>query len=239
MAKGPKTQPPEHSPEAEQWSVVVVGSFNPAIFHPAWFLERGLISSEIYDESEVVVVRPEVSEMNLGPFEFQCARGRLQVMINEPTEHAPLLDLILGVLTLLPETPVWAAGMNHQRHFKAANEDRWNALGDALVPKEPWQDVLNSPGMRALSMIGKRDDEFHGYIAAQVEPSVLIRPGVFVAVNDHVQTTLLDPTASKSIEEFPIAEKTDLPLIAGALKGGWEAAQLRSDAIITKVASLL
>ena len=72
-------------------------------------------------------------------------------------------------------------------HFKMPSEKDWHAVGHRLAPKEPWDDILEKPGMRTIVMEGVRPDEFKGNIRVRVEPSVRVDPGVFIQVNDHYE----------------------------------------------------
>lgn len=55
------TVPERPPPEILGVEIVLVGSFNPKIFHPAWFAAQKLISQEAADESNVEVVTNDIS----------------------------------------------------------------------------------------------------------------------------------------------------------------------------------
>jgi hypothetical protein len=80
-------------------------------------------------------------------------------------------------------------GINRQAHFRSSSEGAWHAVGHRLAPKEPWAGLLEKPGMRRVSMLGQRPDEYRGDIVVTVEPSMVLRPGfgVYLEVNDHYQ----------------------------------------------------
>lgn len=240
MSEAESTQQTNPLPEQQGYGIVLVGSFNPPIFHPAWFRERGLIAPELEDDSSVEIVRPEAAVMKLGPFELNCNRERFQLQIHDPAEHGPVRDLALGVLSLLPETPVWAVGMNYWAHFRAADLDRWNELGWRLAPRQFWTDLLLDPGMRTVAILGNRDDGRHGNVLAQVEPSVHVRPGVFVSVNDHVQTFAENRLSSQDdVTPKDPLELADTKEIATVLRDCWDQAKERADRISSKVAAQL
>lgn len=53
-------------PEIEGISVVFLGDFNPAIFHPEWFARHGLISEPDLKDSIAEVVTGQVALVKLG-----------------------------------------------------------------------------------------------------------------------------------------------------------------------------
>src|SRR5687767_12874321 len=49
---------PERSPEINGMSIVLIGNFNPAIFHSAWFAKFGLLPEEESSDIENQVILP-------------------------------------------------------------------------------------------------------------------------------------------------------------------------------------
>ena len=64
------------TPHAEGLDVVVVGSFNPAIFHPDWFLRQQIISEEDGKAAQVKVMTSEFAEVQLCGFKLVCMSDR-------------------------------------------------------------------------------------------------------------------------------------------------------------------
>jgi hypothetical protein len=61
--------------ELEGLTIVVVGSFNPAIFHPAWFSRCNLIRQEEADSAKVEIVHSEVAQFSGDWFSVQRTSG--------------------------------------------------------------------------------------------------------------------------------------------------------------------
>lgn len=177
----------ELKPEGEGVSVVLVGSFNPAIFHPAWFAREKLIQHEEAERAEVKIVSPQVSVFSIGWLGLEVTLDRFAVRTTQIQHAEPLRDLVLGTFGLLRHTPLAHMGINRQAHFRSTSEEEWHALGHRLAPKEPWAGALEKPGMKQLSMQGQRPDSYRGRITVMVEPSLKTKPGVGVhlEVNDH------------------------------------------------------
>ena len=80
--------------------IVLVGSFNPSIFHPAWFALNEVISQEHAVSSEVGVVHNEVASMTLGnQIKVSCEANRFQVEVSKAPEII-LLDLVSRFLEI-------------------------------------------------------------------------------------------------------------------------------------------
>jgi len=186
--------------EIEGIAFVVIGSFNPAIFHPSWLLAQNLIRREEAESAKIQVVHPNATSFAIGSVELQVTADRLSVSTNDAASYEFARDLTMGSLRILSHTPVRSMGMNKNFHFSMPSEEMWHAVGHRLTPKEPWAGILEQPGMVDITMEGKRPDEFNGYIRVSVQPSGRIKPGVFISVNDHYQYDHKDSTPSQGCD---------------------------------------
>lgn len=174
------------TPEAEGLAVVLVGSFNPAIFHPEWFLRQGLIGEQDAKEAEVKVVSGGVTDIRLCGISLQCVGDRMSFNTANISHAERMQDLILHTFTLLSHTPIIACGLNPSIHYAVSSMDYWHKIGHTLAPKElVWQELLDTPGMRSLVIKSLRKGEFPGELNVTVEPSAKFPPGIFVQVNCH------------------------------------------------------
>jgi hypothetical protein len=177
---------PEYTLEVSGASIVLVGSFNPAIFHPEWFARNGLLPQGEVDSAELQVVHPQLSQFETERFSFQITTDRFTGMTKPNTIAGPLQDLILGTFYVLEHTPVQAMGMNRVLHFSMGSEEAWHRLGDKLAPKEPWNDILEGrPGMRNLDILTQGESPRGSSLMVRVQPSLLIQPGVYFEINNH------------------------------------------------------
>ena len=174
------------TPEAEGLDVVLVGSFNPAIFHPDWFLRQGLIGEQDAKEAKIQDVSGEISVAQLCGMRLQCVGDRFSLGTNNVSLAERMQDLILQTFTLLSPTPIIACGINPRVHYSVGNVDYWHKIGHSLSPKElVWNEILDHPGMQSLTVKAPRGGEFPGEINLTVEPSGKFPPGVFVKANYH------------------------------------------------------
>ena len=83
-------------PELEDVSVVLVGSFNPAIFHPTWFAREKLIQQEEADRADIKIVSPEVSVFSIGWLQLEVTLDRFAARTSQIQNLEPLRDLVRG-----------------------------------------------------------------------------------------------------------------------------------------------
>lgn len=173
------------NPSMQDLHIVILGQFNPAIFHPAWFAAQELIRPQEADAAEVQIVHPEASIFQIDWCIISVTRDRFQAGTLQEPYFEPLRDLVCGVFSVLNHTPVRAVGINRQFHYRLASEETWHAVGHHLAPKDEWIDLLDSPGTKQLVIEGQRPDERLGYIRVLVEPSNKVEFGIHLEINDH------------------------------------------------------
>lgn len=182
-------------PEIQGLSFVLVGDFNPTIFHPLWFSHHELIGEHEGGAAKIEVVHNDISVFDLDWMRLQVTRDRFELTTLQEPYFEVIRDLVIGTFQLLEHTPVKALGINHQLHFKMKDADEWHGLGHRLAPKECWNKVLEKPGMQKVSIKGERTDGYKGNILVTVEPSSKLKYGTYFAINDHYEA---DTTAGKS-----------------------------------------
>jgi hypothetical protein len=190
-------------PRLHQFSVNLLGSFNPAIFQPRWFGSVGALTEaevKLFEDRNAIkpddlILTTEVAQLRL-PDRFAVVATREKVSI---TDHNPpfnwLRDFVECTFSALPHTPVRAAGLNREFHFPIEQREAWWRIGDILVPKEPWEfffrgrltsDVERSGGVTTVTMrIYRTSKEWPGYLDLRVFVSSLGERVLGVATNDH------------------------------------------------------
>ena len=223
------------APQTSQVSVVLLGRFNPTIFHPLWFAENKMIGRKeagIAIEKGIEVVHPELSSFRLDWLQLQVDRTRFAARVfEEPLVRA--YDLVVQCFQIMRHTPLSTLGINRLVHFEAGGEEEWHRLGDILAPKEPWKDFIgggNLPrrgGLRSLTMKQtSRDTGEIGSINIKIEPSTEIKFGVFMEINDHYEI---------KDRENP----TDADEIRGILERRFENSMEYSERIIDHIMGML
>jgi hypothetical protein len=191
-------------------TIVGAGSFNPAIVHPLWLAEKNLISSKAADHAmspdnpHQILVASNLTTFVADWLSVQVTPVQAVFATVDQARDVDLRDLVRGVFSLLPETPVDALGINTDSHFQAADADHWHAFGDKFLPKEYWEPIFSGGpwkpraagakervGMREMMVeVAREDSKVPGYVRVQLAPSVrLIPDGVYILVNMHFQLT--------------------------------------------------
>lgn len=171
-------------PEIEDASIVVLGTFNPAIFHPLWFKMNELIRPEEAESAKLEVTHPQISIFSFEWCRVHVETGRFIVNASNKASYGLISDLVFGTFSILDHTPITAMGLNRTMHFKMDSREKWHAFGHMVAPKEVWSQIMAKPGLRSLTMEDPRETP-EGVLRVQIEPSVRIDPGVFIDVNNH------------------------------------------------------
>lgn len=172
------------SPEIEGISIIVLGAFNPQIFNPDWLARQKLIQEGEAEKAAVEAISSDIAVFSLGWAKLEVTRERAAFSTNQPQHYEILRDLVIAVFKILRHTPLTRFGINWIYHFKMPDEESWHKVGHKLTPKEPWKDALEKPGMRNVTMQGARSDDLKGSVNVTVQPSVKVRPGLYINVND-------------------------------------------------------
>lgn len=180
----------DHRLELDGYSIIVVGSFNPAIFQPLWLSDNNLIRKEEANEAKIEIIHRQAAIFSTEWFSLQVTDDRFALETKDPTKSLPLRDLAFGAFKILEHTPIAAFGLNRIQHYSMSSMDRWHALGHHLAPKASWHALLSEPGMRLLIMEGKRAN-CDARIQVRIEPLDRLTGGVSISVNEHHDFTPL------------------------------------------------
>ncbi|SRR5260221_4884387 len=184
--------------ESEGLEIVCIGSFNPKIFHPAWFRNFEIITEADMQESTVRMVSSDVADIEMKGIRIQCLKERFTAGTADPTRYEMMQDWVLLIFSMLPHIPLTMLGINSLVHYRLIDDvDRWHRIGHRLAPKDVWEQMFMKPGLLSLTTQCERTDGFEGNIHVTVEPSVQFRPGLFVKTNHHFQ-----PSKQQDIATF-------------------------------------
>lgn len=180
------------NPEKQALTIVVLGSFNPAIFHPSWFSTIHMFSeteiNQALDEFKGVVHK-SISDFQIDWCRFVVEPNRISVTTKMDAYFERLRDLLNATFYKLSHTPVTAVGINPEADFKAPTRERYDNFGDKLAPKDDWSKIMtNKPGLRQLIIEDSpRPDKFNGYTQIKIQPSdgKEIKYGINIHMNDH------------------------------------------------------
>ena len=190
----------------DQVSIVLLGSFNPKIFHPSWLALNNLISSEQADDAAVEIVHSDITQFAAAYMRFDIHSTRFRVLCD--TIHRDLIrDLVLAAFgEHLPHTPISQLGINRAITYSCGTEAIRNKLGALLAPRRPWgpwgeaiERVSDDPsihgGMTRLVMRQMpRPDGLDGHIQADLRPVPDDMTRVIIDTNNHFEVNPSDET---------------------------------------------
>jgi len=210
-------------PRSQVLSLVLVGDFNPKIFHPAWFSCQGLIKKSEEEEAVIEIIRPEISIFELEWMKFSVTRDRATIETAKEPYYELLRDLVVSTFRLLNHTPIKMLGINMKKTFSVETAEEWHNYGHTLAPKTPWEGLLNSPGLNSISMQGVRPDKYQGIISVVTgpTPATELKQGISILVNDHYTLVSSDTDTVMGCNE-----------IMDILESSWSASLRRADSII-------
>ena len=224
-------------PEITSVSLVMLGSFNPAILTPAWFAWRGLLPEKTVDIADLKVAHPMVTEFEAEWLSLQVMPERFSISTTQ-SPFVRLEDLAVRIFREhLPHTRLKAMGINREVHFQVNSFEVRDRVGRLLAPIEPWGEWGKElepdgkhGGMISLTMrqVKPGGRPIGGHINVTVEPSARVgenRTGIYVRVNDHFEV------------ENPEGESTTTEVVT-MLQGNFDESLRRADQIIDHLMSL-
>ena len=182
-------------------AIVVIGTFNSAIFSPDWLCTNGLIGDEDAEAARQgspetpMLVSEQVSSFATEWFSLQVMQNRFSVTSKGPLLPA-LKDLAASVFQLVPHTPVAAVGLNFMGHFRLPREEDFYRAGDRLAPKEIWNSLFPNEEAGLNNLTIRIQDYKRGEVLETkdekritVEPSNSIPFGIYMSYNGHHDVT--------------------------------------------------
>lgn len=193
-------------------SIVLIGSFNPAIVTPDWLEKYNLLGPE---DAELARNSPDIA-ITHHVTKFETDWCVLQVLPNQFSITSKgavgpnLMDLAVGIFSLLPHTPVSALGMNFMAHYRMDNEDEYHKVGDVLAPKAPWYEQYDPKtsyaGLESITVRihpfarGEKNNQTDSKNIT-LQASAEVPGGIFMMMNDHHDIKNSENTADTNSEQ--------------------------------------
>jgi hypothetical protein len=155
---------------------------------------HGLIPQQQVDEAVVKIIIPQLAQFETEQVIVQVVQDRFIAASKPNANPIALRDLVQGTFFILEHVPVTAMGLNCQMHFPLGSEENWHRIGDRLAPKDGWNEVLEGrPGMLSLLITTEMADPAGVRYTVKVEPSRLVKLGVYFETNEHHQAPAEEP----------------------------------------------
>jgi hypothetical protein len=167
-------------------SIVILGDFNPSIFHPYWLVKNGLVSESEASEADLQVSHKDVSVFTVAFISYEVTRERLKIATKNQAMFETVRDNALGILTILRHTPLKAMGFNSDFHFSTSVAES-AILYDKIVPTAFWNDLINEPKLEAVVLKDFHVNEKKNFTRVQIQPSIAITNGLYFLVGDHYE----------------------------------------------------
>ncbi len=146
----------------ETYSIVLLGIFNPILFHPFWLKDKGIISQQdirIDKDIKGFVVHQQLSSFPVGDWlDVIIKPDRAEFRIKDAAKLVLLKDLVIAVLNALPDTPIISFGINHGVISTLGNLKNYYEFGKFLNPLDIWQETFKEPRLKFLSIIDDKPD---------------------------------------------------------------------------------
>lgn len=134
------------------YSVVLLGGFNPMIFHPFWLLQKKLISEADVTEKKIIV-NDQISTYHVGDWlEMTVTPKRCEFKIKKAERVVMMRDLIVGTLNALSEMPIIAVGINRGGVYNLTDEKSYYEFGAKLAPLQMWEPSFHDPRLRNIAI---------------------------------------------------------------------------------------
>ena len=203
-----------YNPERKQYSIVLIGEFNPGMFHPEWFCRNDILSREdvafaCADTNKYPLINTQqITMFKTTQLTVKIETNRFQV-VAEKEPLVSLKDFVVKCFDKLGSYVIKAYGFNYSAHYKIDSESKYQEIGDKLAPKEYWADLLGNDisgddrkgGLCEIQMSEQKADE-KGSISMLLQPSAQVKPGVFISCNDHNEVADDDNFAEVVIEKI-------------------------------------
>lgn len=143
-------------PQEREASIVLVGDFDPLMLVPQWFVNQGLLPPEdLRQNLTIEIIYKDLTRFTLPNIVVEVSPTKLLLRSDIQSIDFQIVDMAVGVLSALPKVKVTAVGLNLQEDYYIEDRKIWDGVGDLLVPKKFWYDLVpGSPktGLAKLQM---------------------------------------------------------------------------------------
>jgi len=192
---------------SEEASIVLVGNFNPKIFHPEWFIRKEIIEDWDYSNDKIINL-PDLTQLELP------SSRKITVLLNQFTlrsslasDHLALKDMVTSTFSILGETPTAQMGMNYTSVIKLSNKSNWMKFSRDLAPHKYWEQAVNyfdqieqekqdQLGLWDMTMNLPRPDDIPGHIRAKITVTSASDHSLTFSINNHIE---IDESAANTM----------------------------------------
>jgi hypothetical protein len=199
--------------EADQLTLVLIGSFNPAILQPRWMAGVDLLGPGEAEAAKITVIAADAAIFEIGDWlGIQVTSDRFHA--TGPFSHAlKIRDFVVGLFSVLEHTPITQLGINRSMHFRLKDKTTRDMLGEKFAPAEAWPAAFATAKLQSLRKQGKRPNSSAGSLTVTIEPSGRIpEVGLFVSSHEHYELAAGERAAEMLRSNFEASVRFGLEL---------------------------
>lgn len=210
-------------------TVSLAGSFNPHAFQPAGLASLEILTRQEGADPEGLTVQPEFLRFATEHITLEATRELVEITSRAAdVDELRIREIAEGLTREFQHPPVSGLSIARYGHFSFAEGQEpvelvnsafesvsaQLAIGGGSPTPSPqraqtwqgvvlpglWDDLLHAPRLDELTMRGDRTDGYAGNVSVTIEPSLIVRGGLFLAHIDIIQTAGL-PQLGESPEK--------------------------------------
>ncbi len=176
--------------EKDELNIVLIGSFNPVIITPFWLSGKSLIreSEAISASDKVRIMHPEIVDYDLDWASLEITQKKFHLRCTKVPFFEIARDLVVGIFSILKETPITSFGYNHNKTITLKNEKRFYEFGNKISPLSNWSNFLDNPRLQRIDILEKESKQKEeGSVSITIYSSIDVDVpyGVVININDH------------------------------------------------------
>lgn len=173
--------------EKHELTIVVIGSFNPAIISPYWLSSKNFIRESEAASAKVNLIHPEITNFDLEWVDFEVSQQRFSIHSSKEPFFDAVIDLAFNIFNILRETPITSYGYNHHKYITLIDEEKYYEFGNRLCPLSNWS-AFSNPRLQRIEILDRESSlKSEGSLTASVNAisESAIPFGIAITVNDH------------------------------------------------------
>jgi hypothetical protein len=184
-------------PLRTQFTIVLVGSFNPIIFHPQWFINKGLVARDELTDDKDFVIDQSKAHFIIGKWlDVLVTRDRCQLSTIEQDKIIVVRDIVKRICSILPESPIIGLGINISTKYTLIDDKSYLEFGKKLSNLALWQATFENPRLHSISIQDTGSKDYKGtnrtvFIkpadSEQNENEMPINYCVEISINNHYE----------------------------------------------------
>jgi hypothetical protein len=179
--------------EKDELDIVIIGTFNPVIITPIWLAYKSLIRESEANSANVRIMHNEIVDYDLEWATLNITQRRFHIKCTQVPFFEITRDLVVGIFSILKETPITSFGYNHNKTISLKTEDRFYEFGNKLCPLNNWSDSLDNARLQRVDILDKNSTQKkQGNILVTINAStdLQVNFGVVININDHYDFSL-------------------------------------------------